>query len=355
MSKVDHYSDIEENVRKAFSFISKYRTVIRNEAESQLSKVSLRPFSLSSNVPETIAIDGSYAPIFRNASMWIVAVRAAALTYKFSQSQSGPTYDVKDCQIDEGAELVTTSRRVAEELPAFNREITERTAAKKAEAPKRMAAYARILREFQLANTMARNHQKSLILMDGTLTTPPVSQINRLAEETLQACNENKNTLIGVSKDSNTNLLGSVATDEELLRGVDRRELLYVKAPEPRKTLLGPRGDIHFVKLHPGAPKWFRIDVASATQEPEELFGALAQFARNQLCTGYPFPLVEAHMMAVELRKYPKLYDELLFKIGQEMGFSLEEIVWGRTNVEGRRLDAFHAYLDLLAKRGVTQ
>ncbi len=355
MSKAEHHRDIEDNVRKAFSVIRKYSTVIKNEAESQLAKISFCSFNLSDDIPDTIAIDGSYAPIFRSASMWVVAVRAAALTYKFSQSQSGPAYDVRDCEINEGAELVTTSRRIAEELPAFSRELTELTAARKSEAPKRMAAYARILREFQLANFVAKDHHDSLILMDGTLTTPPVSQIDRLAEETLQACDENGNTLIGVSKDSNTNLLGSVATDEELLRGVDRKELFYVKAPEPRKTLLGPRGDIYFVKLHPEAPKWFRIDVASATQEPEELFGAIAQFARNQLCLGYPFPLVEAHMMAVELRKYPKLYDELLFKVGQEMGFSLEEIVWGRTDVEGRRLDAFHAYLDLLAKRGVTQ
>ena len=215
-----------------------------------------------------------------------------------------------------------------------------------------MAAYARILREFQLTKIVAKKHRDSVILMDGTLSTPPLDHIKQLVNEILEACEENRNTLIGISKDSNTNHLGSVASDEELLRGVDRRETMFIKAPYPKKTRLGPWGEVYFAKLHAEAPKWFRADIACATQEPEIIFGELAQFARNQLSLGYPFPLIEAHMMAVELRKYPFLYDDLLFKIGQEMGMNLEEITWGRTNVDGRRMDAFHAYLDLIAKRG---
>jgi hypothetical protein len=278
-------------------------------------------------------------------------VRAVALRYKFIAD--GPTYDLSRCEINEGAELVTTSKRIAQDLSGFALELTERTMARKAEAPKRMAGYARILREFQLANSIARNTKGSIILMDGTLTTPPIPSINRVAEETVKYCNENQNALVGVSKDSNANLFGSVATDEELLRTIDRRELLYVLPPEPRRTSIGPRGDIFYVKLHADAPKWFRMDIVSPNLESEELFGSVAQFARNQLCPGYPFPLAEAHTVAVELRKYPKLYDDLLFKTGQERGFSFDEIAWGRTNIEGRRIDAFHAYLDLLAKRGV--
>ncbi len=353
MTEVIHHSDIEDDVRIAFSVIRKYKSIIQEEAQSQLSKVGFCPFNISSDVPPTVAIDGSFAPIFRSASMWLVAVRAVALTYKFSETQP-PTYDVHGCEINEGAELVTTSQRISKELPSFNQELTMLTSARKSEAPKRMAAYARILKEFQLANIVAKKYRDSLILMDGTLSTPPLNYMKQLVEETLEACEENRNTLIGISKDSNTNHFGSVATDEELLRGVDRRELMYIKPPFPKRTRLGPWGDVYFAKLHAEAPKWFRVDIASATQEPERLFGALAQFARNQLSLGYPFPLVEAHMMAVELRKYPNLYDDLLFKVGQEIGLNLEEIAWGRTNVEGRRLDAFHAYLDLLAKRGAS-
>ena len=58
--------------------------------------------------------------------------------------------------------------------------------------------------------------------------------------------------------------------------------------------------------------------------------------------------------MAIELRKYPKLYDELLFGVGQQLGFDFDEIAWGRTNIEGRRMDAFHAYLDVLSRRSAS-
>lgn len=349
-----HHSNIEENVRSGFSVIAKYKSIVREETESQLSKVTFCPFEISEEVPPTIAIDGSYSPIFRSASMWLVAVRAAALTYRFSHSHS-PTYEVTGCEINEGAELITISLRIAKELPAFSQELTFITAAKKSEAPKKMSAYARMFKEYELAKIMAQTRHDSLILMDGTFSIPPLKTIKQLANETLEACEENGNTLVAISKDSNTSHLGSVATDEEILRTIRKQELTYVKVPIPKKTELGPLGDVYFTKLHPNSPKWFRVDIASTTKDASEVFGALAQFARNQLCIGYPFPLVEAHMIAVELRKYPNLYDDLLFRVGQEMGLELEEIAWGRTNVDGRRMDAFHAYLDLIAKRGTAR
>jgi len=352
LNEVTHYSDIEHDVRLDLSKIRKYRDIIRAETSERLSGASIRAFQLADHVAKTVAIDGSYALLYRDISLWLVVVRAVALHYAFEQL-TDTSYTLERCEINEGAELVTTSKRIAEDLPPFARDLTDRIGASKGEAPRRMATCARMLREFQLANTISKNCTNTIILMDGTLNTPPIAAINTLAEETLEYCRENHNALAGISKDSNVNLFGSVATDEELLRGVDRKELLYVRPPEPKRSLSGSRGDIFFVKLHPDAPKWFRLDVISPHHDPEQLFGSIAQFAKNELCPGYPFPLAEAHMIAVELRKYPKLYDELLFRIGQEVGLHFDEIAWGRTNIEGRRKDAFHAYLDILAKRGV--
>ena len=346
-----HHSDIERDVRGHLVKIRKYQDLAREEAKSRLLQVSVEPYELVNSVPETSAIDGSYAPLYRSTSLWLVALRAVALRYSFTQE--GPTYQLEGCEINEGAELVTTSKRVADDLSSFARELRDLTAARKGEAPRRMATLARIHREFELANVLAKKRRNSIILIDGTLTTPPVRRINELADGAVEYCRDNHNALVGVSKDSNANLFGSEATDEELLRGINRKELLYVKAPEPERTPLGPRGDIFFVKFHPEAPKWFRVDVISPHLETKELFGSIAQFARNQICPGYPLPLAEAHAMAVELRKYPRLYDDLLFKAGQELGFSFEEMAWGRTNVEGRRMDAFHAFLDILSKRGI--
>ncbi len=336
MNTVVHHSDIEENVRRHFDTIRKYRDIAKREAGSQLSKLSPQSFQLSSLVPETVAIDSSYAPLYQTSGMWLIAVRAVALKYGFSEDKKGTNYHLRGCEMNEGAELVTTSKLIAGELSTFTQELRDRTSARKSEAPRRMGALATILREFQLANSMAKTLEKSIIMMDGTLTTPPITEIKELAQDAVKSCERNGNILVGVSKDSSTNLL----------------ELLYVKPPEPKRTALGPRGDVFFVKFHPDAPKWFRVDIAPPQSNPGDLLGSISQFARNQLCPGYPFPLAEAHMVAVELRKFPRVYDDLLFKVGREMGFDFDEIAWGRTNIEGRRRDAFHAYLDVLSKRG---
>ncbi len=351
MSEVTHHGDVEDNLRRAFTIIGKYRAQFKEEALSHLSRLDVRPFGPPKEVPKTIAIDGSYAPIYHVASMWLIAARAAALHYEFFEDTEGPEYQAQRCDINECVEVITTSKRVARDLSGLSQELTERIAVRRSEAPKRMAALVRVHNEWQLANFVAKVQEDSVIIMDGTLTTPPIPHIDNLANDTVEICNSQKNTLVGLSKDSSANLFGSLATDEELLSGINRRELLYVKTPEPERTHLGPRGDIFFVKLHPDAPKWFRVDVATSSYNPMELFGVLSQFSRNQLCLGYPIPLAEAHMLAVQLRKYPALYDELLVKIGQDAGLDLEEIIWGRTNVDGRRMDAFHAYLDLMARR----
>ncbi len=127
----------------------------------------------------------------------------------------------------------------------------------------------------------------------------------------------------------------------------------YVIPPQPQKTAIGPKGSTFYVKYHPEAPKWFRTDVVSTVLDPEALFGQMSKFALSQLTPGYLHPLVDAHRAAIELRKYPKLYDALLYRIADQIGINPMEVTWGRTNIEGRRRDAFHSYLDLISKRSV--
>lgn len=350
-SNVPHLNDIERDIKRAFEIISGHREKAKSEAEQRLPQIELTPFSLAEGPTEIVAIDGSYAPIFRSSSIWIVAVRAVALTYEFTESQG---YNIKGCDVNEGAELVTTDRDVASQVGSFSMELQSLTARGRArsEAPARMARYARILREIELAAWVSKKHSGVTILLDGTLTVPPLNTIKNKMEETIDTCEKNGNVLVGVSKDSYVNLFHCAMTDEELLQHVSEKGLLYVTPPQPRKTAIGPQGTTFFVKYHPEAPKWFRTDVIPPGANPSELFSCLAQFARSQVCLGYLYPLVEAHKAAVELRKYPKLYDDLLFKVAAETGVDAVEAVWGRTNIDGRRHDAFHAYLDMISKTG---
>jgi len=348
---VPHLSDIEQDVRNAFELISDHWSKARSEAEQKLPQIELVPFQLCDGSTEIVAIDGSYAPLFRAGSIWIVAVRAVALTYEFTDEKG---YEIKGCDVNEAAQLITTDRGVASQVGGFTAELQSLTSRGRgqSEAPGRMARYARILRELELAAYVAKKHNGITIVLDGTLTVPPPLTIKTKMEETIDACKRNGNSLVGVSKDSNLALFGGPIGDEELLQHVKQGGLLYAVPPQPRKTILGPQGTTYFVRYHPDAPKWFRTDIITPQVEPGALLGRLAQFARSQVCLGYVYPLVDAHRAAVELRKFPKLYDELLFKVAAKVGFDASEVVWGRTNFEGRRRDAFHAYLDLISKAG---
>jgi hypothetical protein len=348
-STVPHLGDIEEDVRRAFAIMSGYRSRAKSEADQKLPQVQIIPFALSKGSTELVAIDGSCAPIFRMSSIWIVAVRAVALTYEFSEGQG---YAINGCDVNEAAQLVTTDKDVASQIGGFSVELQSLTARRRSEAPRRMAMLACILRELELAASVSKKRKGLTIVLDGTLTVPPLNTIKSKMEEAIEACEENGNALVGVSKDSNANLFGCAVGDEELLQHVKEEGLVYAVPPQPRKTALGPQGTTYFVRYHPDAPKWFRTDVFSPRIEPGELFGRLSQFARSQVCLGYIYPLAEAHRAAVELRKYPKLYDELLFKVAAMTGFDSVETVWGRTNIDGRRRDAFHAYLDMMSKTG---
>ncbi len=307
------------------------------------------PFSLSDHPTKVVAIDGSYAPIYRMSSLWMIAIRAVALTYEFGHDQS---YNIEACDVNEAAQLVTTEKELASQIGEFAVQLQSLTAKRPSEAPKRMATLARILREFELAAWVAKRRTGVTIVLDGTLTAPPMQEVKNKVEELIEACATNGNTLVGISKDSNVNLFGLSMADEELLQYAKAEGLVYAVPPQPRVTALGPKGVIYFVKYHPDAPKWFRTDVISKGAEPAEIFGGLAQFARSQLCLGYIYPLAEAHKAAVELRRFPQLYDDLLFRVAAESGISLAEAVWGRTNIDGRRRDAFHAYLDMMTQSG---
>ena len=307
------------------------------------------PFSLSDHPTKVVAIDGSYAPVYRMSSLWLIAIRTVALTYAFGHDLS---YNIEACDVNEAAQLVTTEKAIASRIGNFALELQSLTAKRRSEAPKRMAALARILAEFELAAWVAKRRTGVTIVLDGTLTAPPLQEVKNKVEELIDACAANENTLVGISKDSNVNLFGLSMADEELLQQTKVEGLVYAMPPQPHVTALGPKGVVYFVKYHPDSPKWFRTDVISKGAEPAEIFGGLAQFARSQLCLGYIYPLAEAHKAAVELRRFPQLYDDLLFRVAAESGISPAEAIWGRTNIDGRRRDAFHAYLDMITQSG---
>jgi hypothetical protein len=109
-------------------------------------------------------------------------------------------------------------------------------------------------------------------------------------------------------------------------------------------------GDIYYARLHPRARKWFRVDLGTFRDRPDEAFGQLAAYGKSLVSVGYPWPLIEAHRMAVTVRQLKPMYQESVMKMALRMGLDVRTVLDGLTQVEGRRRSAFHEYLDKVAR-----
>src|SRR5439155_1103534 len=135
-----------------------------------------------------------------------------------------------------------------------------------------------------------------------------------------------------------------VATQDELHRSLfeftkDRRE------EQPRDMVNEYRrlkegllyGDIYYARLHPRARKWFRVDLGTFRDRPDEAFGQLSSYGKSLVSVGYPWPLIEAHRMAVTVRQLKPVYQESVMKMALRMGLDVRTILDGLTQVEGRK------------------
>jgi len=169
-------------------------------------------------------------------------------------------------------------------------------------------------------------------------------------------CEKRGHLLVGISKDSQLHAFGHVLTDEELMARCQDRlppdALAYARAPKAAETekegLL--YGDIYYARLHPRARKWFRVDLGTFRDRPDEAFGQLSAYGKSLVSVGYPWPLIEAHRMAVTVRQLKPVYQETVMKMALRMGLDVRTILDGLTQVEGRKRSAFHEYLDKVAR-----
>src|SRR5207249_3793819 len=102
--------------------------------------------------------------------------------------------------------------------------------------------------------------------------------------------------LVGISKDSQLHAFGHTLTDEELMARCQNRlphdALAYARAPKAAEALKEGLlyGDIYYARLHPRARKWFRVDLGTFRDRPDEAFGQLAAYGKSLVSVGYPWP-----------------------------------------------------------------
>jgi len=190
--------------------------------------------------------------------------------------------------------------------------------------------------------------------VDGTLSEFPkqFEFMGRL----VKVCEKRGHLLVGVSKDSQLHSFGHPLTDEDLMARVQSRlprgAIAYARAPKASEAVKQGLlyGDIYYARLHPQARKWFRVDLGTFRDRPDFAFGQLAPYAKSLVSIGYPWPLMEAHRMAVTVRQLRPMYQESVIKAGLRMGLDVRTLLDGLTGVEGRKRSAFHEYLDKVAR-----
>src|SRR2546427_9742358 len=109
-------------------------------------------------------------------------------------------------------------------------------------------------------------------------------------------------------------------------------------------------GDIYSARVQPRARKWFRVDLGTFRDRPDEAFGQLSSYGKSLVSVGYPWPLIEAHRMAVTVRQLKPVYQESGMKMALRMGLDVRTILDGLTQGEGRKRSAVHEYPGQVAK-----
>ncbi|MGQ0796843.1 MAG: DNA double-strand break repair nuclease NurA [Methanobacteriota archaeon] len=297
-----------------------------------------------------IAVDGSYAFLLNLSSWWLALVSVGLLEYRFD----GAHFRKEGWRLIQRMVSVSTFEDFVAKQDELHRALYEFTKGAREDQPKAMVNEYRRFVEGQLAINFADETEGAIVAVDGTLSEFPKQFA--VMERLVAVCEKRGHMLVGISKDSQLHAFGHVLTDEELMTRCEarlpRRAHAYARAPKAseaaREGLL--YGDIYYARLHPQGRKWFRVDVGTFRDTPDAVFGQLAPYARSLVSVGYPWPLIEAHRMAVTVRQLKPVYEEAVLKAAIRLGLDVRTVLDGLTEVEGRRRSAFHEYLDRVAR-----
>lgn len=345
---------LEKDLELALEDLNRCRELAQKESQSIIEKMEVKPVQMSKELPlPMIAVDGSHSFMLKLSGVWIALIKTAGLLYRITESDKGVGFELKRTFNREKPVLISPYKGFADEQDETYRKILEEASRTAQVKHTYIANELRRMEELKLTHEVAQQLKNTIIAMDGTLTTSFHQESKDIMQGTLEACDANDNILVGVSKDSHTHAFGARVSDEELLaESVDQSGMHYVKAPEEFQKQYRPPlyGDIYFARLFPHTSKWFRIDIGTAREKPEEVLSHLAHYAHAELCPGYPYPLVEAHRYVITVRQLHNLYQSRILDAVKEYGVSMQEILSGITNIDGDS-KTFHKYLDRVSRK----
>lgn len=327
--------------------------LVRNQRDLPIPPEAVPEFHLfrAADPPrDMVAVDGSYSFLLNLSSWWLALISVGLLRYNFD----GTRFKRLDVRLMQRMVGLSTFEEFVEKQDELHRALFEFTRGAHENQPRDMVNEYRRLIEGQLAINFADDCEGAIVAMDGTLSEFPKQFM--FMKRLVEVCEKREHVLVGISKDSQLHTFGQVLTDEDFLARcqsqIPHDAAAFVRAPKEseaaREGLL--HGDIYYARLHAQGRKWFRVDVGTFRDEPEYVFGQIAPYAKSLVSVGYPWPLIEAHRMAVTVRQLKPIYQETVIRAALRMGIDVRTILDGLTEVEGRKHSAFHEYLDKLAR-----
>jgi hypothetical protein len=318
-----------------------------------IDKLEMKAFNMSHEEHVIMtAVDGTSRFFWRYPPAWtsIGFTRAAAVDYTIEKVQNGheELLKIDHCLTEDRIQVICTTETFAKTLSKDHRELFSLSGGNENIM---LGDYMR-LHELEHAKNIASTRENHLIVLDGALNVKSSNLFIGAMDELLKVCKDNNHVLVGISKESNIPVSSSSFIHEDYLNKITRslEGLHYFRAPDRPSTKFRQIGSVFYARLHEKAVKWFRIDIAFP-KNVETILGNLADYARTNFIPGYPYPLVDAHELAVSLRQVPEIYEQLFIKKASEMDFNPISLFNGFTNMDGRHAGAFHELLDKIARK----
>lgn len=332
------------------------KKAIKQAEKSQ--KVNIQEFQYKDLPPKMIAIDGSNRWIWYNPDLdvRIAIIRVVYVIYEYQQGAQQPLVLIEqDCK--DFSSVIAPNNPDIHNYDLMTKKLhmgIQRVIGKRPRA-RNILALLRTLREFELAEELAWKHKDSLIVIDGALTFVQVKEFEDAILSLRKACQNNKNTLIGISKRNTTRRLGSSLTDEAVVREMTRNNsnMLFaeIQAIPKVQQLFPTLGKTFLAKLHSKPVKTFRVDIDLPDGvDVKEIFSHLSYYSMVDSFRGYPFPLVDAHNIAVLLRRVPDMYNHDLIEAGLELGIEEDDLFQYLITSEKMEIDPFHRHMDDITK-----
>jgi hypothetical protein len=280
------------------------------------------------------AVDGSNVMVIEGGNFSVAAVRAAECTFAADRRVHRSVTPLRIVSIGPeptNRDFSTLYQECFAEVPEAQLENEDRA---------RAAAVIRDLLEYwtayQALSAMAKG---DVLVFDGALRVGHASQ-DRILAEILKRSAQKRILVAAVTKRTSATWGGGypiVPAASGLADELGIAPPWYVKIPQDlldrERYEQWHRGDVYVARLHPHAPRAFKVEVPRAADADEigQTFSALAALSLDGRVTGYPFPLLDAHLTAVIRSDVSdQIQQDLIFRLGAlGMDFSEYQDLFG--------------------------